>query len=154
MKKNSQAKNCHRVNIPATISSTYLMTPTNPAPRFVIKIKNQPCLNPSPRAPMVPQHQPPPKCIWANFSFDPTSLVALKSSHRNHLFRPHLQRRRPQCFIWQSVDRALLSRLNPTSKSTFARAVDPRRYLDIPQRYTGLVQNTTFDTVIRTQSRG
>jgi trichothecene 3-O-acetyltransferase len=89
----------------------------------------------------------PPKCIWAIFSFDPTSLVALKSLATEAISSGYISTDDAlSAFIWQSIVRARLPRLNPKSKSTFARAVDPRRYLDIPQTYTGVVQNMTFNT--------
>ena len=89
----------------------------------------------------------PPKCIWANFSFDPTSLVALKSLATETIPSGYISTDDAlSAFIWQSVVRARLPRLNPTSKSTFARAVDPRRYLDIPQTYTGIMEHMTYNT--------
>jgi hypothetical protein len=48
--------------------------------------------------------------------------------------------------IWQSVTRARLPRLNPEAESTFARAVDPRRYIGIPLTYPGVVQNMAYNT--------
>jgi trichothecene 3-O-acetyltransferase len=47
-------------------------------------------------------------------------------------------------FIRQPVIRTRLPRLNPTAESTFTRAVDVRRYLDISPTYPGLVQNMTY----------
>jgi len=89
----------------------------------------------------------PPNFIWANFSFDPTALVALKSLATETISSSYISTDDAlSAFIWQSVIRARLPRLNPTSKSTFARTVDPRRYLDIPPTYTGFLQNGTFNT--------
>lgn len=48
--------------------------------------------------------------------------------------------------MWQSITRARLARLNPTTTSTFARAVDVRPYLHIPPTYPGMMQNMTYHT--------
>ncbi|EFW16800.1 hypothetical protein D8B26_001240 [Coccidioides posadasii str. Silveira] len=92
---------------------------------------------------------PPPKCTWVYFTFDAASLATLKTLATNTI---------PQssgyvstddtlsAFIWQSITRARLHRLNPSSKSTLARAVDVRGYLNIPKTYPGLLQNMTYNT--------
>ena len=90
---------------------------------------------------------PPPKCIRANFSFNPTSVVALKSLATETISSSYISTDDAlSAFIWKSVIRARLPRLNPTSKSTLARAVDLRRYLDIPQTYTGIVADLIYNT--------
>jgi len=97
-----------------------------------------------------PASHPPPKCTWAYFTFSPTSLAALKSlatksitlSEGSYISTDDTL----SAFIWQSITRARIPRLNSTTKSTFARAVDVRRYLGIPQTYPGIVQNMTFHT--------
>ena len=95
-------------------------------------------------------HQAPryaPKCIWAYFSFSPASLAALKSLGTKTLTPPstYISTDDALCsFIWQSIIRARLPRLNPTTHSTLARAVDARRYLDIPHTYPGFLMNMTF----------
>jgi trichothecene 3-O-acetyltransferase len=83
------------------------------------------------------------------FTFHPASLTALKSLATNTIALPSGYISTDDAlsaFIWQSVIRARLPRLNPTAESTFARAVDVRRYLDIPQTYTGVMQNMTYHT--------
>lgn len=92
---------------------------------------------------------PPPRCTWAYFTFNPASLTALKS---------HAIKSLPlssgyvstddalSAFIWQSIMRARLPRLNSTVEATFTRAVDVRRYLDIPTTYPGMVQNLRYHT--------
>ncbi|KAI9842074.1 MAG: hypothetical protein M1837_007499 [Sclerophora amabilis] len=92
---------------------------------------------------------PPPKCTWAYFSFHPTSLTALKSlaGKAITLSSGYISTDDAlSAFIWQSVTRARLPRLNPTAESTFARAVNVRHYLDISPTYPGLVQNMTYHT--------
>lgn len=89
----------------------------------------------------------PPKCDWASFVLSPASLEALKSIA--------LRTRSPEskyvstddalcALVWQSIMRARLSRLPPTTEVTFARAIDVRRYVNIPATYTGIVQNMTY----------
>ncbi|KAK9363908.1 transferase family-domain-containing protein [Lipomyces starkeyi] len=95
-------------------------------------------------------HAAPPKCTWAYFTFPPTSLTALKSlATKIFITLPSGYISTDDAlsaFIWQSVIRVRLPRLHPTAEATFARAVDPRRYLDIPQTYPGVVQNMTYHT--------
>jgi hypothetical protein len=96
-----------------------------------------------------PAPPPPPKCSWAYFTFHPTSLAALKSLAKKTITLPSGYISTDDslsAFIWQSIIRARLPRLNPTTKVTFARAVDARRYLDISPTYPGLVQNMTYHT--------
>ncbi|KAI9227715.1 MAG: transferase family-domain-containing protein [Piptocephalis tieghemiana] len=93
-----------------------------------------------------PDNNPPP-CTWAYFTFDPTSLATLKAIATKNLHSDYISSDDAiSAFIWQSVTRARLPRLNPTDKSIFARAVDVRRYLDIPPTYPGIVQNMTYHT--------
>ena len=90
-----------------------------------------------------------PKCTWTYFNFHLTSLTALKSLATKTMTLPlgYISTDDAlSAFIWQSVIRARLARLGPETESTFARAIDPRRYLDIPKAYPGLVQNMTYHT--------
>lgn len=99
--------------------------------------------------PSPPVSNDTPKCTWAYFTFPPASLRALKSLATETITLPSGYISTDDAlsaFIWQSVIRARLPRLNPTAESTFARAVDVRRYLDIPLTYPGLVQNMTYHT--------
>jgi trichothecene 3-O-acetyltransferase len=92
---------------------------------------------------------PPPKCAWAYFTFHPTSLTAVKSLATKTITLPSGYISTDDAlsaFIWQSIVRARLPRLNPTAESTFARAVDVRRYLDVSQTYPGVMQNMTYHT--------
>lgn len=91
----------------------------------------------------------PPKCTWTYFTFSPSSLTALKSLAMATIAHPSRYITTDDAlsaFIWQSVVRARLHRLNPAAESTFARAVDVRRHLNIPQTYPGLMQNMTYHT--------
>lgn len=106
--------------------------------------------DPNPKGTNNHQAPPPPsKCTWSNFTFHSASLSALKSEATETITSPSGYISTDDtlsAFIWQSVIRARLPRLNPNSKSTLARAVDVRHYLDISQMYTGLVQNMTYHT--------
>lgn len=90
---------------------------------------------------------PPAKSTWAYFSFQPSSLAELKSLITATLPSGYISTDDAlTALIWQSVTRARLPRLNPDTHSTFARAVDVRRFLNIPQTYPGLIQNMTYHT--------
>lgn len=106
----------------------------------------------------VPSHPPsdghpvppcPPKCTWAYFTFAPSSLSTLKSLATSTISLPSSYISTDDAlsgFIWQSVIRTRLPRLNPTAESTFARAVDVRHYLNIPKIYPGVMMNMTYHT--------
>jgi trichothecene 3-O-acetyltransferase len=92
---------------------------------------------------------PPPKCTWAYFVFPATSLTALKLIATKTITAPSGYISTDDtlsAFIWQSIIRARLHRLHPTSELTFARAVDVRHYLNISLTYPGLMQNMTYHT--------
>lgn len=89
----------------------------------------------------------PPKCSWAYFTFKSSALTALKLTATQTITSGFVSTDDAlSAFIWQSVTRARLPRLNPTTQSTFARAIDARRFLGIPSTYTGLIQNMTYST--------
>lgn len=90
---------------------------------------------------------PPPNCTWTYFTFSATSLSALKSLASKTLTSGYISTDDAlSAFIWQSVLRARKPRLDPTALTTFARAVDPRRYLGIPSTYPGVIQNMAYNT--------
>ncbi|KAG6903574.1 hypothetical protein DXG01_016762, partial [Tephrocybe rancida] len=94
-----------------------------------------------------PTPTPKPKATWVNFSFSPASLSSLKAHATSTL---------PQgasyistddalsSLLFISVLRARLPRLEATIQTTFARAVDIRRYLSIPSTYPRVVQGMTY----------
>lgn len=103
--------------------------------------------------PSAPTETPPapPKASWANFSFPGQALaelkdVATKSLPENSVAFVSTDDA-VSAFIWQSVSRARLPRLPTDAKTTFARAIDVRRFLDVPETYTGVCQNMTFHTL-------
>lgn len=96
-----------------------------------------------------PTSPPAPTCTWAYFAFRSASLTALKALATKSIVPPATYVSTDDAlsaFIWQSIVRARLSRLNPKAKSTFARAVDVRRHLGVPQTYPGFIQSMTYHT--------
>ncbi|KAG9238311.1 putative trichothecene 3-O-acetyltransferase [Amylocarpus encephaloides] len=90
---------------------------------------------------------PPPKSSWAYFKFSKASLEAIKTIATKTLSSGFISTDDAlSAFIWQSIIRARLPRLEASSISTFARAVDVRRFFGISKLYTGLLQNMTYKT--------
>ena len=90
-----------------------------------------------------------PECTWAYFSFEPFSLAILKAlaTGAMPLSSSYISTDDTlSAFIWQSIMRARFSRLSLTVEVTLARAVDTRRYLNIPPTYPGVVNNMTYHT--------
>lgn len=88
-----------------------------------------------------------PHCSWTYFDFSGASLSNLKAlatksitSDTQFVSTDDVL----SAFIWKAVAKARLPRLKPDDETTFARAIDPRRYLNIPATYPGLVQNMTY----------
>ncbi|KAA8646989.1 uncharacterized protein ATNIH1004_005668 [Aspergillus tanneri] len=48
-------------------------------------------------------------------------------------------------FMWESITRTRLPPSDPTSETTFARAIDVRRFLNVPSTYSGLIQNMAYN---------
>lgn len=142
-KEELSSGNLPRANLVPLLDSTY-----SPGPELAYQIKPTP-----------PSHNisggtddhsalPPPKCAWAYFTFHPAELSALKSLATTTMTSRFISTDDALCaFIWQSVLRARLPRLNTATEVTFARAVDVRRYLDIPHTYPGLMQNMAYHTL-------
>ncbi|KDQ22501.1 hypothetical protein PLEOSDRAFT_1079820 [Pleurotus ostreatus PC15] len=96
-----------------------------------------------------PPSPPPPPSSWAYFTFNPNALTALKSLAIQTLPPTSTFISTDDAltaFVWQSIARARLHRLSPTTPLTLGRAIDPRSYLDIPSTYPGVVQNMTYHT--------
>lgn len=88
----------------------------------------------------------PADCSWTYFSFSHKALQQLRSIAQEHLKGVEYVSSDDAltAFIWQSVTRARLYRLSSEKQLKLARAVDVRRYLDVPATYPGLVQNMTY----------
>ncbi len=106
-------------------------------------------VQPRPVSDDIPPQPSPPECTWAYFTFPSASLTSLKSMAMENITIPVTYISTDDAlsaFIWQSVIRVRLPRLHSTTSSTLARAVDVRRYLHVPQTYTGVMQNMTYHT--------
>ena len=91
----------------------------------------------------------PPQCSWSYFLFSGASLARLKVSAMGNITDSTgfvSTDDALSAFIWQAVSKARLPRLKPTDETVFARALDPRRYLNLPATYPGLVQNMAYST--------
>ncbi|KAF2725166.1 hypothetical protein K431DRAFT_281132 [Polychaeton citri CBS 116435] len=97
-----------------------------------------------------PAPAPPPKSTWTSYLFSPSSLSALKAKATETLPAASSFISTDDAlsaFIWQAIARARLPRIGSGATSTFARAVDARRYLSVPSTYTGLLQNMAYSTI-------
>ncbi|OJZ86828.1 hypothetical protein ASPFODRAFT_717194 [Aspergillus luchuensis CBS 106.47] len=104
-------------------------------------VKPAPCRHPSdsPEALM-------PKCSWTSFKISRRSQEALKSVAIASLAPPSFVSTDDvlTAFIWQSVTRARLRRLEPSTHSTLMRAVDVRDILGISSLYPGPIQSNVY----------
>lgn len=90
---------------------------------------------------------PPEEVIWAYFDFSDRALADLKRQISQSLTSGYVSTDDSvSALVWQSVARARLKRLSPETKSTFARAVDARRFLGVSKTYQGLLTNMTYHT--------
>ncbi|TLD34308.1 hypothetical protein PspLS_00089 [Pyricularia sp. CBS 133598] len=93
---------------------------------------------------------PPPSGKWAYFSFTTSSLAELKDNATSTLPKdlavPFLSTDDAiTAFIWQSITRARLPRLaDQSEKVKLTRAVDVRKYFNVPVTYPGLLQVLNF----------
>lgn len=89
---------------------------------------------------------PPPECTWAFINFDAASLVKIKAKATDTVASGFVSTDDAlTALIWQATTRARLPRLSSSRSITFARAIDPRRYLkELPPNYPGLVQNMAY----------
>ncbi|KAK2018549.1 trichothecene 3-O-acetyltransferase [Colletotrichum eremochloae] len=86
----------------------------------------------------------PATCRWAYFDFTASSLSALKSMAMETVKSGYITTDDAlTAFVWQAASRARASRLSPDEEIKFARAVDVRGYLGVPQAYPGIVHNMT-----------
>jgi hypothetical protein len=135
-------------NLPRSNLIPFLDESYEPDPKLDDQIRRFP---PSNSISNSDDNHPPPgpssKCTWAYFTFDRDSLDALKSLATKTITLPSgfiSTDDALTAFIWQSIMRARLPRLDPNVEAKLARAVDVRRYLDVPQTYTGVLQNMTY----------
>lgn len=100
------------------------------------------------RPPPAGNATPPPSSTWAYVSFSAASLEALKvqATQTKADSTAFVSTDDAVCaFIWKSIARARLHRLDPGTESTFARAVDVRERMGIPSTYLGMFQNMAYN---------
>lgn len=87
------------------------------------------------------------KASWVYFTFTPVSLSALKEIAMKSL-PPSTNFVSTDdaltAFFWKNLTRARAPRLDGSETSKFARAVDVRKALNVPETYPGLLQNMTY----------
>ena len=89
-----------------------------------------------------------PHCTWDYFVFSADSLAQLKSLATETCPSGYVSTDDTvSAFIWQSVTRVRLGRLPASKRSTFARAIDARRYLGISPTHPGYVQNMAYNII-------
>jgi hypothetical protein len=97
--------------------------------------------DPESRAPM-------PAVEWVNWAFPQSALATLKSTATQSSSGDYISTDDAlTALIWQSLARARLHHLGPATKSTLARAVNPRRYVGIPLKYPGHVSNNAYSNL-------
>jgi len=103
---------------------------------------------------------PPSQASWAFFNFSSTSLAAIKSLASQSLPSKSSFVSTDDsltALLWQSIMRARLHRLpldssssssstSPTTNAKFARAIDVRKYMNVPITYPGLTQNMAYNS--------
>jgi hypothetical protein len=84
---------------------------------------------------------------WTHILFGPSALSALKSEVSRGLETGFVSTDDAlTALVWQSLARARTERLPHSAFTTIARAVNPRRYLNIPATYPGYINNSAFST--------
>jgi hypothetical protein len=84
---------------------------------------------------------------WVYFTISSKSLGALKEIATNSLPPSSSFISTDDAltaFFWKSITRARAPRLDASASSKFARAVDVRKALNVPDTYPGLLQNMTY----------
>lgn len=105
-------------------------------------------VTPAEPAPSTTDSQPaPPPSTWVYFNFSASSLGALKATATKTmtLASGYISTDDTlSAFVWQSIVRARIPRLDSSAASNFARAVDVRRYLGVSPTYLGLLQSMSY----------
>jgi hypothetical protein len=84
---------------------------------------------------------------WVDIVFSPSSLSTLKSEISRDLQSGFVSTDDAlTALIWQSLARARLARLPPSTTTTIGRSVNPRRYINIPATYPGYISNNAYST--------
>ncbi|KAK8075326.1 trichothecene 3-O-acetyltransferase [Apiospora hydei] len=91
--------------------------------------------------------QPMPTGVWCHFSFPNGSLLTLKQMATQSLptATPYISTDDAlSAFVWQSIMRVRLPRLQEDSPVLFARSVDIRHHVGISATYPGFAQCMTY----------
>jgi len=89
----------------------------------------------------------PMRLPWINVVFSSSALQRLKEEAHRGLPSGFVSTDDAlTAFIWQSISRARRKRCAGDTRSTIARAVNPRRYLGIPPTYPGYISNNAYST--------
>ena len=139
--------NLTRRNLIPTLGKSYL-----PGPELAYQlVKQSPSdiVSKDTNAGQSPATSQDPECTGAYFIFQHASLTAIKSlATPSYVFSSGFISTEDclTSFIYQSITRARLQRIDPSTKVTFTRAIDCWRFLDISPTYLGLAQNLTYHT--------
>ncbi|KAK0633329.1 putative two-component sensor protein histidine protein kinase [Immersiella caudata] len=110
------------------------------------EVERQIC-NPTRDASAVPVVPRPSAVRWAYFSFSPSALAALKITAMETATHAYVSTDDAlTAFIWLSVARARQDRIRPDVEVTLGRAVDGRRYLNLPREYPGMLNSMVYFT--------
>lgn len=85
--------------------------------------------------------------IWINISFSRESLEEVKNEAHRGLSTGFVSTDDAlTALVWQSLCRARVPRLKQTTPTIMGRAINPRRYLDVPPTYPGYISNMAYTT--------
>lgn len=86
--------------------------------------------------------------LWTNVSFSSEALTQLKVQAHSGLSSGFVSTDDAlTAFIWQSMARARRQRYPGATRTTVGRAVNPRRYLGIPETYPGYISNMAYSSL-------
>jgi hypothetical protein len=88
-----------------------------------------------------------PEYRWTHVLFSSSALSTLKSEVSHDLGSGFVSTDDAlTALLWRSLARARSERLPSSTLTTIGRAVNPRRYLDIPATYPGYINNNAYST--------
>lgn len=108
---------------------------------------------PPPSSPTAPKEEEEVELEWTSFSFTPDSLAQLKVEASLHLADGAYISTNDAltALIWQTLSRARLPRLPPSTTCRIGRAINPRPHLGIPSNYPGFISNMAYTTLSLTE---
>lgn len=97
-------------------------------------------IQPSDIEPPAPVHSK-----WVYFSFSSDSIRRLKGEASKSIDTKYISKDDAlTALLWRSITRARLPRVDGPTTTKLARAVDVRRYLNVPLDFPGLLQNMAY----------